>query len=189
MTTSPLFELHIAPMFRALDREHMLSRFDLWSYDAVVANAQVILTRLEADMPTPASGGPWPHEWVNLFKRWVESGCKRLELGTAQLARAQSGSMMIVTATGTFPAPGYRGWLQLESETPNARNYVLYFDPPDAPTSGTPAPFSLRERYAASDTRAVFVRDATGTHEVALTPPAPASAALAAAEDRDFFDV
>ena len=34
----PIFELHIRPMFRLLDRQHML-RFprdlDLWDYDAV----------------------------------------------------------------------------------------------------------------------------------------------------------
>jgi len=188
MTTSPVFELHIAPMFRATDREHMLSMIDLWSYDAVVANSQAILGRLAADMPTAATGGPWPTEWVDLFRRWVATGCKRLELGTAQLSLSKSSGRFVLSGTGTFPAAGYRGWLQLESETASARNYVLYFDPPDAPSGGAAAPFSLRERYPASDTRAVFVRDATGTREIPLTPPAPAVAALAAAADTEFFD-
>jgi hypothetical protein len=138
---------------------------DLWDYDAVVTQAEDILSRLEADMPPAATGGPWPAEWVELFRRWTASGHKRLELGTAQYAVTANPSAVTLTATGTFPAAGYTGWLQLESETDTAKTYVLYFEPPDAPAAGSPATFSLRERYRA-DTRSTFVHDATGVQEV-----------------------
>ena len=184
---TPVFELHIRPMIRATDREHMLSRFDMWDYDQVVAHAEELLARLEADMPTPATGGTWPEEWIAVFRRWKETGFKRLEFGTAQFQRTQAGSKIVITATGTFPAAGYRGWLQLEGDTPAGRTYHLYFEAPDQPAAGQPSPFSLRERYAASDTRPVFVRDATGLFELPLTAAPPIMEALAALDDLAFF--
>lgn len=184
---TPVFELHIRPMMRATDREHMLSQFDLWDYDQVVQHADVLLARLEVDMPTPATGGTWPREWVEVFRRWKDSGFKRLELGTAQLLRTLSGSRIVITATGTFPAAGYRGWLQLEGDTPSARTYHLYFEAPDQPAAGQPSSFSLRERYPASDTRPVFVRDAGGLSELPLTVAPPIAEAFAAMDDRAFF--
>ena len=91
-------------------------------------------------MPPPAAGGPWPSEWLDLLRRWKESGFKRLELGSGTVTRSQSGSKMIVAATGTFPAAGYRGWLQLEGDTETARTYHLYFEGPDVPEAGEPDP-------------------------------------------------
>ncbi|HEX8854651.1 MAG TPA: hypothetical protein VF752_03550 [Thermoleophilaceae bacterium] len=62
----------IKPLFREHDRESMKSFFDLWSYDDVVENSDVILTRLAAgDMPCD---GAWPSEQVELFRGWVEAG-------------------------------------------------------------------------------------------------------------------
>jgi hypothetical protein len=181
------FELHIRPMIRAMDREHMLSRFDLWDYDQVVGHADELLTRLQVDMPTASSGGPWPPEWVDLFRRWKDTGFKHLELGRAELALSQAGTKFVMTANGTFPAPGYRGWLQLEGESETARTYNLYFDPPDQPATGSPSPFSFRERYAAADTRRVFVRDASGLQELRVTPAPPRIAALGEIDDLTFF--
>jgi hypothetical protein len=163
---TPVYELHIRPMFRATDREHMSFAVDLFDYDAVVAHADEILTRLEADMPPIATGGPWPDEWIGLFKRWNESGRKRLQLGTAQFAFTATASVVSITATGTFPAAGFRGWLQLESETDTAKTYVLFFEPPDTPVEGEPETFNLRERYRAADTRSVFVHDSTGVQQL-----------------------
>jgi hypothetical protein len=175
-------------MFRAIDRDHMLSRFDLWDYDQVVTHADALLARLEVDMPTPASGGLWPAEWIGVFRRWKDSGFKRLELGTAQLMRAQVGSKIVITGTGTFPAAGYRSWLQLEGDTDTARTYHLYFEAPDQPTTGQPSPFSLRERYPASDTRPVYVLDASGLSELPFsTTPSFAEAAMAEMDDMSFF--
>jgi hypothetical protein len=152
-------------MFRATDREHMIARLDLWDYDVVVERSQDILGRLKSDMPPAATGGLWPQEWLDLFERWTTSGHKRLELGTAQCAVTANPSFVTLTATGTFPAAGYRGWLQLESETDTAKTYVVYLEPPDAPAAGSPGTFNLRERYTA-DTRSVFVRDSTGVKQV-----------------------
>ena len=163
---TPVFELHIVPMIRAIDREHMRFRFDLWDYTQVVQNADDIASRVAFDMPTPESGGPWPDEWVQLFRRWMETGFKRLEPGTATYTWTQGASANTIRATGTYPAAGYKGWLHLESETSTEKTYVLYFEPPDAPVAGNAESFSLRERYAAADTRSVFIRDAAGVQQI-----------------------
>jgi len=94
----PIFELHIRPMFRLLDRQHML-RFprdlDLWDYDAVRTDSARILKRLKGQndmgeddvrfrMPTERTGGAWPSEWISLFDRWIQGGFRRLSLGRAK---------------------------------------------------------------------------------------------------------
>ena len=162
---TPFWELHIRPMFRATDREHMIMRLDLWDYDSVVEHADHVLARLEADMPPPATGGLWPDEWVELFRRWTTTGHKRLDLGTAEYAVNASPTVVTLSATGTFPAAGFRGWLQIESETETAKTYVLYFEPPDEPVDGAAGTFTIRERYRA-DNKSVFVHDSTGVKQV-----------------------
>ncbi|MET9889574.1 hypothetical protein ABZZ47_05060 [Streptomyces sp. NPDC006465] len=164
---TPVYELHIRPMFTATDRDHMIPYgLNLWSYDDVVEHAVHILERLEAGtMPPTALGGPWPQEWIDLFRRWKEGGLKRLELGTAVITVNRAPSTVRVKAVGTFPAAGYQGWLQLESESDTAKTYVLYFEPPDSPVAGTADDFEFEERYSASDTRALFVHDNTGVQE------------------------
>ncbi|MFJ6633956.1 hypothetical protein ACIQMR_21600 [Streptomyces sp. NPDC091376] len=160
---TPVYELHIRPMFRATDRDHMSVAMNLWTYEDVVAHADEILDRLTAESMPPASlGGPWPQEWIDLFRRWKHSGLKRLELGTAQFTVTRSESAVTITATGTYPAAGFAGWLQLESETDTARTYVLYFEPPDAPAAGTAEDFELTERHKPADNRAVFIHDSKG---------------------------
>ena len=162
---TPVYELHIRPLFRQTDREHMLMAFDLWDYDSVVEHAEDILGRLETDMPPLANGGLWPEEAIEMFRRWTTSGHKRLVLGVAEYTLAVTATSVTLTAKGTFPAAGYRGWLQIESETETEKHFVLYFEPPDAPVTGDPTQFTKREKYDA-DNRAVFVRDSTGTHPV-----------------------
>jgi hypothetical protein len=189
MTRPPVFELHILPMIRASDREHMLFSFDMWDYDSVVAHASEIATRVAVDMPTAATGGPWPAEWVALFQRWRDTGFKRLQLGTAQYTRSQINNRFVVTGTGTKPSAQHRAWLQVESETSAERTYVLYVEAPDSATPDAPVAFTVRERYPALDARRVFVRDAVGTHEVALTPAPSSLAPFAAATDRAFWGI
>jgi len=163
---TPVFELHILPMMRETDREHMRFAFDLWDYGEVVANANLILTRVAVDMPPTVNGGPWPDEWVDLFRRWRDTGFRRLELGSGTYAWSVAGPAAKVTATGTFPAAGYKGWLQLETGPASSRNYVLFFEPPDSTVPGAPASFTIEDRYPASDSRSVTVRDASGVHIV-----------------------
>jgi hypothetical protein len=172
---TPVFELHILPMFRATDREHMrAARLDLSDYDEVRRRADRILDKLAIDMPPVGSGGLWPDEWVQLFRRWMESGFKRLELGTAEYTFRQTSSRVTIEATGTFPAAGYEGWLEIESATAASKTYVLHFEPPDAPVAGTGPEFSLRESYRISSaTQAVFVHDSTGVRQ--LNAPAEPS--------------
>lgn len=65
------FETSIKPLFREMDRDSMLSSFDLWDVEDVRANATGILERLEAgDMPCD---GAWSPEQVELFSSWVAS--------------------------------------------------------------------------------------------------------------------
>ncbi|SYX86340.1 hypothetical protein [Paenibacillus alvei] len=163
---TPVFELHIRPMIRAIDREHMRFAFDLWDYDQIVQHADDVAARVAVDMPPTNSGGPWPDEWVQLFRRWMTTGFKRLELGSAQYTWNQSTTAVTLQATGTYPAAGYKGWLQLESETDTEKTYVLYFEAPDNHPGGPPEDFNIRERYSATDNRTIFIRDNAGTHQI-----------------------
>jgi hypothetical protein len=66
------FEQHVKPLFRERDRQSMRFAFDLWSHDDVVEHADAILDRLQAG--TMPCDGAWPHERVDVFARWVDSG-------------------------------------------------------------------------------------------------------------------
>jgi hypothetical protein len=176
---TPVFELHILPMIRATDREHMRFAFDLWDYDQLVQHAAEVETRLgvSKDMPPAATGGPWPDEWVELFHRWRASGFKRLELGTAAYAFSETGTPPIafVQATGTYPAAGYKGWLQIEAETNLEKTYVLYFEAPDDATEGPAEDFDFRERYRViaglPERRKIFIRERQGLQQIHPLPP------------------
>jgi hypothetical protein len=62
----------IKPLFRERDRDAMLSNFDLWLYDDVVAHKDAILAQLAAGgMPCD---GAWPKEQVELFRTWAAGG-------------------------------------------------------------------------------------------------------------------
>ena len=90
----PVFELHIRPMFRLLDRQHMIFHgdLDLWDYDAVKTHSAEILRKVKSPdpnsgfttMPNKETGGAWPSEWISLFDRWIQGGFRRLSLGTAR---------------------------------------------------------------------------------------------------------
>ncbi len=163
---TPVFELHILPMIRATDREHMRFAFDMWDYDQLVQHAEVFADRAAVDMPPVHSGGPWPDEWVQLFRRWMATGHKRLVLGAAQYSWNQAATATTVRAIGTYPTAGFKGWLQLESETEAAKTYVLYFEAPDVPDGEAPEDFNIRERYSPADNRLVFIRDSEGIQQI-----------------------
>jgi hypothetical protein len=179
---TPVFELHILPMIRATDREHMVqyTGIDLWNYDQLVEHAAVVERRLgvSKDMPPDETGGPWPDEWVQLFSRWRTSGCKRLELGTAEYTFGETGTppTVAVQATGTYPAAGFNGWLQIEAETHAEKIYVLYFEPPDpdAPVGGIAEPFDFVAEYdviaGLPERRKIFIRDKEGLQQIHPLP-------------------
>lgn len=186
---APRFELHIRPLFRALDREHMRSQFDLWRYEDVASHVDSILSRVAVDMPTLASGGPWPEEWVALLQRWRDGGLKRLEQGAATYSLSRVGARLILTAHGGYPAGGYRGWLELEDSSTTERRYALYFDAPDIADNNPGQSFTFRERYAATDSRKVIVRDSSGDHEVNEVAPTASLMTLDAMTDLQFLKV
>lgn len=70
--STPSFARDIQPLFREDDREAMDFVFDLWDYNDVRANAQLILDRLE-DGTMPCDE-PWTDEKITLFRRWIEAG-------------------------------------------------------------------------------------------------------------------
>ena len=66
------FETNVKRLFRERDRQAMLSRFDLWSYDDVSRSSDMILARLrDGSMPCD---GAWPPAQIDLFQHWVDSG-------------------------------------------------------------------------------------------------------------------
>ena len=66
------FAQHIKPLFRPMDRQSMKWAFDLWLYQDVREHAGGILQRLLNG--SMLCDGTWPHERVETFQRWVESG-------------------------------------------------------------------------------------------------------------------
>lgn len=72
------YALHIKPLFRPIDIEHMDSfGVDLGTYEGVKANADKILKSVSGKdvfMPPATDGGPWPDEWIAMFERWIAEG-------------------------------------------------------------------------------------------------------------------
>ena len=183
---NPIFELHIRPLFRLLDRQHMLrvipESLDLWDYDAVKAKSAVILQRVKGQgpkqtMPTSRTGGPWPSEWVSLFDRWIQGGCRRLSLGTAknlQLGEDRDLGIFTLSCMTDVPATNSQdsiAWFEGES-VPGAaiiayRLYVLPGEDLSAPP-GT-VEISIGERVDGPiPQQGITVIDAAGTHIVQL---------------------
>ena len=179
-TPKPVFELHIRPMFRLLDRQHMLRirhDLDLWDYDAVKTFASRILQKVggaNPTMPTPDTGGAWPSEWVTLFGRWADGGFKRLSLGTAKnlrLADQGSGRFMLSCSTDVPATDDDDSFAWFDSEgAPDAATYrlvVLAGDDLSQPPSTVTV--SCRERVDGPlPATGVTVIDAAGTHTVNL---------------------
>jgi hypothetical protein len=168
---TPVFELHIRPMMRALDRDQMLGQaIDLWDYDNVVARAQDILDRVSQsrDMPPITHGGPWPEEWAQVFGRWVATGFKRLLLGTTSALStwSEAGGVSTLRVTTLLPSAAHIAWLDLEEITETTRRYALVIEPPDVPDGSAPMTKNLRERYGSPQPHSVFLRDSSGILQV-----------------------
>ncbi len=146
------FDLHILPLFRITEREAMLSEFDLWDYRRVRECREEILRRIDpnhpehnASLPPRGVGGPWPEEWIALFRRWVAEGCRNLELARAdrlRFYRIDLGRYRLV-ARGRHPGPGYGCWLQRLNQTIHPREYVLYREPPRSYKAGGPTDYEI----------------------------------------------
>lgn len=67
------FAEDVKPLFREEDRSSMDFAFDLWSYDDVKANADLILERVEdGTMPCDET---WREEKLQVFRSWIAAGC------------------------------------------------------------------------------------------------------------------
>lgn len=179
MATRPIrYELHIRPLLRLIDRDNMAWRFDLWDYNQVKANADIILLRTAADMPPLPYGGPWPAEWVALFQRWKDEGFLRLDLGTVDATgytATRAGDAVTLTGRGRTPSGGYRAWLEGILPEGRPREYVLYWEPPVPALPANPTLFRARTTFPApAAMTSVTVTDAAGRHDVPIVAaPSP----------------
>ena len=138
------FELHIRPLFRALDRDHMLFFADLWDTatfytpdgqprdDVIKKVRDHVITDAPTDvMPMLSHGGPWPQEWRQLFERWIAEGCKKLDLakGTYSALRLPEGTVLL-SADGVDVVEGSVVWFERLYRGPADFTYCLYSEPP-----------------------------------------------------------
>lgn len=66
------FETDIRPLFREEDREAMDFVFDLWKYDDVRENAELIYQRIEdGSMPCDRA---WTPEQLAALRQWIDNG-------------------------------------------------------------------------------------------------------------------
>jgi hypothetical protein len=180
---TPVFEMHIRPLFRPVDRQHMLRvrpDLDLWNYDAVKNFAPAILQRIggpNPSMPTADVGGAWPSEWVALFNRWVQGGFRRLAIGTGRdfkLVKAADGRCTLsckVDIPDTDQGDS-TAWLDVVSAGPPTASYQLVVYPGEAfPPPAQTFEITCQERVdPASAAAGVSVADANGTRVINLEP-------------------
>ena len=66
------FEQDIKPLFRAKDRDSMLSAFDLFAYADVAGHADAILGAVRSGrMPCD---GAWPADQIDKLQQWIDAG-------------------------------------------------------------------------------------------------------------------
>lgn len=169
MSRKPRFELHIRPMFRILDRDHMDSFADLFNYENVRSEFNNILGWVRGGMPPERQGGPWPDEWVALFERWGQENFPRLESSAATYTATRGGDLVTLTARGRVENLSDRVWPQRLNEETSPRRYVLYREPSD--TASGPGDFVTEPEVfpyvPGVDT--VIVVDEAGEHTVPIT--------------------
>ncbi|ESW63063.1 MULTISPECIES: hypothetical protein [Mesorhizobium] len=175
MARTPVFELHIRPMFRVIDWAHMLPKrigpdpIDLWNYDFVCAHAEEILVELTnaTPMPTRMTGGPWPDEWIAVFERWTAEGCKKLTLAAGSNYKLrQVGPNLALSCNATLDDVSSRAWFDFTDPTIETRRYRLVTEPLPAGQAGTPFPTTIKEQILSTTVASVVVEDAAGSHVV-----------------------
>jgi hypothetical protein len=170
------FEIHILPMFREIDQLHMTSLFDidLWSYDSVKTHLNQIdgfLTSppssndANAVMPPSNCGGPWPEAWLALWSDWKKDP-KSLPLGTAAYEVKGTGNVLTLAAKGSPSKPNAAVWLARLPGREIPPRFALYEEPPRQGIKGSPASFTLSEKFPRGSAKTVEVTDSTGTHQV-----------------------
>ena len=177
----PVFELHIRPMFRLLDREHMskwVQAFDLWDLDAVWAQRTEILTRVRdvGDMPGDRYGGPWPPEWIALFERWVATGSDSEPGHHLVVVRpdgeygvqALGAQKRLLTARVTAPTEGCRAWFESNAIDQSTREYTLLLEPAYPSQPADPTPLQALEGFVKAEATTLVIHDADGRHELAI---------------------
>jgi hypothetical protein len=165
---TPIYELHIQPLFRLIDKEHMALFFNLGDYDAVKQHANTIKVRLQSGMPPDSTGGPWPSELVTMFARWVAAGCPRLSLGRGlNYQLSKSGTSYHLECNVDLPNDTSQCWLDIVDAGPAHRSYRLYIE---AGASGGPANVAVMDDFENSaNIQAVTVYDAAGPQTVSVT--------------------
>jgi hypothetical protein len=164
MPVTPYWELHIRPMFRLIDYDHMLSFFNMLDYDTVVDHKDDINDALSSgSMPPRSTGGPWPDEWIALFKRWTEANCPRLgsAKGVTYTLSPKTPGMSLV-GQGTY-GTNDGAWFERLPDSGGVRVYSLAVRPGGG--SGT-KPFKVEERSVPAGTKSVTVIDGDGSHTV-----------------------
>lgn len=175
----PIFELHIRPMFRIIDRVHMIRlpvgrRIDLADYDQVKNGYQKIADYLAGGSPMPPidSGGPWPQEWIALFARWKDTGFGRLSKATVSDLQVTLAGPDRYTLSGTVAVPhaGATAWFDIVQASAGLQSYeVVMEEIPDAPPAPMDLPIEERIRGPLT-TIEIIVTDAAGEHRLAVPP-------------------
>lgn len=170
---TPRFETHIRPMFRLLDRDHMLlltggRAFDLYDYDAVVNRAESIHAHLKDNMPTIDTGGLWPEEWVALFRRWIDARFPRLDRIAGTYSAQTNGQLVVLRAKVENQRPDDRNWFERFDPNDAPREYWLYREP--GVLDPSPATVTVQERFAYKQgVDTVTVVDVAGRQRVTIT--------------------
>lgn len=176
----PIFELHIRPMFRTLDRVHMMrlppnKRIDLMDYQQV-RDSHVKIKQLLSDpspMPNHATGGPWPQEWIDLFERWTETEFGRLSAATGtnfQLTLIAADRYEL-SCTVTLPDSSARAWFDILAASPNDQRYQVCVEANPVPNP-SPKAVTIEERIRGPLSGSeVVVLDSAGEHKLPVPVP------------------
>jgi hypothetical protein len=182
----PVYELHIRPMFRLLEHEHMMTLvtppIDLWDLDTVWNKRTDILERLKdvgaQNMPGERMGGPWPAEWIALFERWIATGSDEAPGHHLVLAKPDAAAYAVerasstlrkLTAAVTAPTKGCRVWFEVDSVSSDRRDYTLYLEPAFPAQEADPTVLRVVDTFGKGEVTRLVIQDADGTQEVPVT--------------------
>jgi hypothetical protein len=150
----------------------MIGKLDLWDYATASEHAEVIFSHLQQRpnfelMPPQKSGGPWPEEWLALFKRWMDEGKKGLDSGRAHYVAERDEDGVLVTAEGQHPHDGYVAWFDRHYDS-SVADLILYVEE-RRPSTGQIGALGADEFLTLPPNQTVVrISDATGTVEVPI---------------------